>query len=85
MPRVRFDASINFGHILTILSIVGSVFVAYMNIVRTVDGHELRLVTVEKQLDNSEAFQRQLLTTLTAIREDIATLKERSRAPPSSP
>ena len=79
MPRVRFDASINFGHILTIISIVGSVFVAYMNIVRTVDGHELRLVILEKQFDNSEEFQRQLLSTLTEIREDIATLKERSK------
>jgi len=81
MPKVRFDASINFGHILTILSIVGSVFVAYMNIVRTVDSHELRLATVEKQVDNTEAFQRQLLSTLSAIREDIATLKERSKKP----
>lgn len=81
MPRVRFDGTVNAGHILTILSIVGSVFVAYMNIVRTVDEHELRLATVEKQVDTSEAFQRQLLTTLTAIREDIATLKERSKKP----
>lgn len=82
MPKVRFDASINFGHILTILSIIGSVFVAYMNIVRTVDEHELRIATVEKQVDTTEAFQRQLLSTLTQIREDIATLKERSKVTP---
>lgn len=50
-----------------------------MNIARTVDGHELRLATVEKQVDDTEAFQRPLLTTLTAVREDIATLKERSK------
>ncbi|MGB3899416.1 MAG: hypothetical protein WA973_12755 [Mesorhizobium sp.] len=81
MPRVRFDGTINAGHVLTILSIVGSVFIAYMNIVRTMDEHELRLTTVEKQVDNSEAFQRQLLATLGLIREDIATLKERSKKP----
>lgn len=81
MPRVRFDGTINAGHVLTILSIVGSVFVAYMNIVRTMDEHELRLTTVEKQVDSSEAFQRQLLATLSLIREDIATLKERSKKP----
>jgi hypothetical protein len=55
--------------------------VAYINIVRTVDGHELRLVILEKQFDNSEEFQRQLLSTLTEIREDIATLKDRSKVP----
>ena len=79
MPRMRFDPTINLGHIFTILALVGSVFVAYMNIVRTVDEHELRLSTVEKQVDTTEAFQRQLLTTLSQIREDIATLKERSK------
>lgn len=79
MPRPRFDMTLNLGHVLTVLSIIGSVFVAYMNIVRTVDNHELRIEAVEKQLDTTTAFQSQVLSTLSTIREDIATLKERSR------
>jgi hypothetical protein len=79
MPRPRFDFSLNLGHILTILSIVGSVFVAYMTVVREVDNHELRITTIEKQVDTSTSFQRQVLDKLSNIREDIATLKERSR------
>lgn len=79
MPRMRFDGTINLGHVLTILAIIGSVFVAYMNILRTVDSHELRITAVEKQVSSSTLFQRQVLATLTTIREDIATLKERSR------
>ena len=80
MPRPRFDFSLNLGHILTILSIVGSVFVAYMTVVREVDNHELRITTIEKQVDTSTSFQRQVLDKLSNIREDIATLKERSRS-----
>lgn len=79
MPRMRFDPIVNLGHVLTIAALLGSVFIAYMNIVRTVDSHELRIEAVEKQVSNSTAFQRQVLDTLTNIREDIATLKERSR------
>lgn len=82
MPKVRFDGTINAGHVLTILSIVGSVFVAYMNLVRTMDEHELRITSVEKQIEGADAFQRRVLDTLTIIREDIATLKERSKVSP---
>ncbi len=76
---MRFDPSFNLGHVFTILALVGSVFVAYMNIVRTVDSHELRLEAIEKQVGSSASFQNQVLMTLTTIREDIATLKERSK------
>jgi hypothetical protein len=79
MPRPHFDFSLNLGHVLTILSIVGSVFVAYSTLVREVDNHELRIKTIEKQIDTTSTFQSQVLSTLGTIREDIATLKERSR------
>jgi hypothetical protein len=79
MARPHFDFSLNLGHVLTIISIVGSVFVAYMTIVREVDNHELRIKTIEKQIDSTSTFQSQVLSTLGTIREDIATLKERSR------
>lgn len=79
MSRVRFDPTINLGHVLQVVAVVGGLLLAYVNIVRAVDDHEGRLKAVEKQIDGSDLFQRQLLDTLTTIREDIATLKERSR------
>jgi hypothetical protein len=79
MPRPHFDFSLNLGHVLTILSNVGSVSVAYSTLVREVDNHELRIKTIEKQIDTTSTFQSQVLSTLGTIREDIATLKERSR------
>lgn len=68
------------GRVFTILALGGSVFVAYMNIVRTVDSRELRLRAIEKQVGPLASFQNQVLVTLTTIREDIATPKERSMA-----
>ncbi len=81
MSRVKFDPTINLGHVLQVVAVVGGLLLAYVNIVRAVDDHEGRLKTVEKQIDGSDLFQRQVLDTLTTIREDIATLKERSRGP----
>ncbi len=81
MSRVKFDPTINLGHVLQVVAVVGGLLLAYVNIVRAVDDHEGRLKTVEKQIDGSDLFRRQVLDTLTTIREDIATLKERSRAP----
>lgn len=79
MPKPRFDMTFNLGHVFTVLAIIGSVALAYMNIVRTVDNHELRIEVIEKQVNSSASFQSQVLSTLSTIREDIATLKERSR------
>lgn len=84
MSRVKFDPTINLGHVLQVVAIVGGLLLANVNIVRAVDDHEGRLKTVEKQIDGSNLFQRQVLDTLATIREDIATLKERSRVPGES-
>ena len=77
--KVKFDPTINLGHVLQVVAITGGLFIAYMNIIRAVDDHEIRLKAVEKQAEGTTVFQNQVLETLTKIREDIATLKERSR------
>ena len=42
-------------------------------------GLQHTILAIEKQAEGADVFQRQILDTLTTIREDIATLKERSR------
>lgn len=77
--RVKYDPTINLGHIMQLGVIVLSIIWAYFGIVRDVDRHEQRIETIEKQTEGANAFQRQVIDTLSIIREDIATLKERSK------
>lgn len=76
---MKFDPTINLGHVMQLAVIIGSIVWAYFGIVRDVDRHETRILAIEKQTEGSALFQKQVLDTLTNIREDIATLKERSR------
>jgi hypothetical protein len=83
MPRMKFDPTINLGHIFTIIALVGSVLLAYTNIVRAIDNHEVRIGTIEARQGRDAVVQERILDTLTTIREDIATLKAQGhRTPP---
>lgn len=75
MPTPRFDMTINLGHVLIVVGMAVSVFLAYTDLVRSIDNHELRIQAMEDQRDENEIVQRQILDTLTTIREDIASLK----------
>jgi len=75
MPQVKFDPTVNLGHLLTIAAFVGSVAVAYTSILRSVDNHEIRIEAMERTRDRDAIIQQQILNTLTTIREDIASLK----------
>lgn len=65
---MKFDPTINLGHIFTIIALVGSVSLAYTNIVRALDNHELRIGTIESRQSSDAAVQHQILNTLTTIR-----------------
>lgn len=75
MPRIRFDTTINAGHILIVVGMAVSVLFAYADLVRAIDQHELRIGNLEVQQKQDNDLQRQILETLTKIREDIAAMK----------
>lgn len=77
---MKFDPTINLGHIMTIFALVGSIFLAYSRLVITIENHEMRIAVVEKGADRDAVLQQQILNTLTTIREDIATLKAQQNA-----
>ncbi|WP_127524670.1 hypothetical protein [Mesorhizobium sp. Z1-4] len=79
MSRLKFDTTINAGHILIVAGMAISVFLAYSDLLRSIDRHEIRIGTIERQTDSNADIQRQILQTLTTIREDIATLKAQTR------
>lgn len=79
MPTPRFDMTINLGHVLIVVGMMSSVFLAYTSVQVRLQDHETRLTTVERDGARDAEFQRQILQTLTTIREDIATLKAENR------
>lgn len=79
MKRPHFDPTVNLGHVITTLALIGSVFFAYTDIVRRIDNHEYRITSnerlIERSLTERRTFEQQILNSLTLLREDIATLK----------
>lgn len=49
-PRVRFERSISIGSVLSIATIIGSVWVGTITITRQFDGLEKRIALVELQV-----------------------------------
>ena len=72
---MKFDPTINLGHIAIIVSAVFSVFMAYSSIVRNLDNHELRLVALEKSNEDTASINREVLRTLGAIKEEMSAMK----------
>lgn len=68
--RMKYDPTINLGHILTSLVICGSVLGVYVNIVRTTDRLDMELM----QLKASVEMQRQQMA------EERKEAKEKSTA-----
>lgn len=75
MPQVKFDPTINLGHILTAGTFLVAVFAAYTSLRETDVEHQTRIEAIEKGDDRDLILQRQILDSLTTIREDIAGLK----------
>ena len=76
--QVKFDPTVNLGHILTAAAMILSVFIAYTQIQVTLRDHETRITAVERNVDRQITVNQSILATLGTIREDIATLKERT-------
>lgn len=74
MPRIKFDWTLNVGHIAIVLSAIGSVLIAYTNIVRSQDNHEFRLSALETQARDASKTNKELLSTLGEIKEEISAL-----------
>lgn len=79
MAGVKFDNTVTTGHVLQIIVILGAVATAYIALRTTDVDHEARLKSVEQRMESDLGVQRQILNNLATIREDIATLKERTK------
>lgn len=78
-PRqMRFDWTINLGHVLMILTLTGSVFIAYANVIRTQDRQDLRITALEQSAAKREVFEGTVVDQLRSISVDIGVLKDRA-------
>lgn len=77
--KVKLDGTITLGHVLQAVVILGALFTAYVMLRATDVEQAGRISSIEQRLDRDSIVQTQILTTLGTIREDIATLKERSQ------
>lgn len=77
--EVKLDGTITLGHILQAVVLLGSMFTAYVMLRASDVEQQTRITNIETRLDRDSMVQTQILTTLGTIREDIATLKERSQ------
>lgn len=77
--RVRWEPSVNLGHLLIVLGMFASVFGAYSDVQRTNDTQELRIARLEEELGRASAeaavFRAEVRTTLQRILNDLAVLK----------
>lgn len=76
--KVKFDGTITAGHLLQLFVILGAISAAYVTLKVTDADHESRISSLEQRAAESAATNQEILRTLFIIREDIATLKERT-------
>lgn len=75
---MKFDRTINLGHILILVGIIASAFSGYMTIRLTVDNHELRIESIERSISAQETINKNLTKLLWDIKRDVAVIKDRS-------
>jgi hypothetical protein len=76
---VKFDATINLGHILTTLILISTGFTVYTSIVSQINVHEVRLSTLERTLEQQAATNKEIALSLSQINQNIATITARQQ------
>lgn len=73
MPR--FDPTINMGHVLIAVGMLGSVAVAYADTRSAIEAHASEIAANKEAIRESKDFQNRVMEMLIGIREDVAALK----------
>lgn len=87
-PRVRFDWTISFGHILTVASVGLALATAYTAYQVTINDHDSRIRALEKTSLTLDARTNEIASVMYSIRQDLAIIKyrmERDDSKGSSP
>ena len=74
---LRFDKTINLGHILMIGTMVGAIVTAYATYRVTVNEYNHRLNYLEAHTKSQEVINNNLSSSLYNITRDVAVIKDR--------
>ena len=81
MTGPRFDSTINLGHVMIVVTMLGSVIYAYYSLQGSVQLADQRITTLEKEQADTITFQSAVLDKLTTIQVDIGVLKAKNGIP----
>lgn len=81
MPEIKFDGTVNLGHILTIGTLVSMMAVAYATYKVSMNDHDSRLTFLENQMKSQDAYNVSTSSTLYSIKQDVAIIKDRLEKP----
>jgi uncharacterized protein involved in tellurium resistance len=68
---MRFDNTINLGHLLTFAGFIASGFAAYSTLDKRITVQEMRTPVIEQRLQENEARTRELLGDIKADMKDV--------------
>lgn len=68
---VRFDNTINLGHVLTFAGFIASGFAAYATLDKRITVQETRMPVIEQRLQENEARTKEVLTDLRGDMKDV--------------
>lgn len=74
---LKFDASLNLGHILVFMGMIGSVVSVYVSFMVSDSKTDLRLNSIERIVTEQTEINRTMLNLLNELRISTAVSKER--------
>lgn len=74
---LRFDNTINLGHILTIGAILMGMALAYTTYALTVSDHDSRLRYLETVMKTQQVYNVDTNSALWTIKQDVAVIRDR--------
>lgn len=76
-PRVKFDATVNLGQVITAISMIFSVVAAYFVLKSDIRDHEGRIVRVENTIEQQQVTNKTTNDSLNKIEVGVAVIRDR--------
>lgn len=77
MNGLKFDRTINLGHVLMIITMITAIAVAYATYRVTVSEYDHRIKSLERNAQGQSTLTRDLSQSLYTISRDVAVIKDR--------
>ena len=79
--RMKFDWTVNFGHLLIMGGLIASGVSIYITIAVKMSNYDLRMTSVEKSMMSNDTQNAQIIQQLSTLQRDVAVVKDRLERP----